>query len=99
MNYYVYVNAHGLTEEQVLETHKYAKSIVDNKFKGMLDNTIYLTYKDTAPFIYKVTHTDADVVCDDSSFNPWVYQTVYNMEHNKIPCYTVRTIDEELGGL
>ena len=96
MNYYVYVNAHGLTEEQISETNKYAKSIIDNKFKGILDNTVYLTYKDNTPFIYKVTHKDADMICDDNSFDPWTYQTVCNMEYNKIPCYTVRIIDEEL---
>lgn len=93
LNYYIYLNYRGLTQEQKHKIAEYAHSIRENKFKGISDNTIYLTYKHGIPFIYKTDNKESNEFNNPFEINTLTFKT----ENTDIPTYHIICIDEEIG--
>lgn len=84
-SYYIYLNCNGLTKEQLLEINKFARELRKSGFKGIEGNTIYVTWYNDKPFIYKVDKVDVEI---DNPFE-------LNIETSRdIPLYNITIIDE-----
>lgn len=92
MNYYVYLNCNGLTSEENFEIGKYAKTLRRKDFEELGGNTIYITFKDDKPFVYKVTYTKEKE--SDDSFDPWNYKV--DEAHKNISIYNIKFIAENI---
>lgn len=90
MEYYIYINTKNLTEEELHEILDFAKNLKMKDFEELGDNTVYLTFKDSKPFIYKITHTSAEEGSD--TFNSFIY--IKSEVYKDMPIYNVIMIEE-----
>lgn len=85
MNYYIYLNFNGLTEEQQGEISKFARELQKSGFKGIEGNAVYMTWYNDKPFIYKFDKVEIDI---DNPFE-------LNIETSKdVPVCNITIIDE-----
>lgn len=88
MNYYIYLNFNGLTEEQQGEIIKFARELQKSGFKGIEGNTIYVTWYDNKPYIYKVEKNEEFT---DAQSDPFSLDI---SKEDNFPIFNITIIDE-----
>ena len=99
MNYYIFINSKNLKEEEIGQISKFTKNLKMKDFDEFGDNTLYITFKENKPFVYKVTHTDVkeELGNIETAENPFRLPiTEKSKTYLDIPTYNITIIEEEI---
>lgn len=91
MDYYAYMNKNGLTDEEFLKVSYFVKDFKTETFAELGVNTIYVTFRNGEPFIYKTANLE------DGLYEN-IFDDLYSMYDNidKPPLYNAIVIDEKI---
>ena len=91
MDYYAYMNKNGLTDEEFLKVSYFVKDFKTENFAELDVNTIYVTFRNGEPFIYKTANMK------DGLYEN-IFDDLYSMYESvdKPPFYNAVVIDEEI---
>lgn len=91
MNYYAYMNKNGLNNEEFTKVNKFVKNFKKENFAELGVNTVYVTFRNDKPFIYKTTNTE-------DKLHGNIFDSLYPIAEDidKLPCYNAIIVDETI---